>query len=129
MCIDDGLLDNYVVTKILELSGMSRQTISFRSAGEALEYLERNAETPSLIPDIILLDIQMPDMTGFDFLEAYGSLPEKVTGRCDLFLLSSSIDRADKSLAECSEFVRRMLIKPLNIEELKAFYDNEPDAA
>ncbi|MBC7425949.1 MAG: response regulator [Bacteroidia bacterium] len=122
MCVDDNQLDIFVVVKILELNKAASKTLTYNSGSEALEYLKANAENEKLIPDIILLDIQMPGMNGFEFLEEYAKLPEKITSASTLFLLSSTIDKGDQEKALADPFVKAILSKPLNVEELRGYF-------
>ncbi len=78
MLIDDSKIDLFLHEKMLKLSGIAQEIKSFLSGESALAYLEEHCNSPELLPHIILLDIQMPEMNGFDFLNSFESFPDQV---------------------------------------------------
>ncbi len=118
MVIDDTPTDRYIAKESIKRYSFAREVIEMNSAEEALEYLESMINTPDGLPELIFLDIQMPEMDGFDFLEKYGQLPELVQNNCIIMMLSTSLNSVDHRRAEGNRFVKRFLQKPLNRSQL-----------
>ena len=76
--IDDAELDLYVTQKFLERINKDLIVKTFQSAGEALELIRENTQEDALLPTIILLDMQMPVMNGFKFVEEFEKLPDEI---------------------------------------------------
>lgn len=123
MLIDDSEIDLKINTKILSLHFAGCHIITCLSAMEGLTYLKKHALQPNMLPDYILLDIQMPDMDGFSFLEAFKNLPHHLINHSIIIVLSSTLDFGDIKRAEANRFVHKMLKKPLNPKELKDLID------
>jgi len=117
LLIDDSAFDLLIYEKLLLKSGISKSVKTFNSAREALKYLLD--EGNSLPETIILLDLQMPDMNGFEFIEEYDSLPEFLKEKIRIFMLSSTIDTRDIEKAKASLHIIDLLPKPLEIVNLR----------
>ena len=111
MMVDDNDNDLLFTRLMLERSGAGFEVIGFERAAEALDHL-RN--TPDHGVAIILLDINMPVMNGFDFLEAFDALAPAVRGDAVVVMLSSSSDPADRDRAARHASVKGYLTKPLD---------------
>ena len=118
LLIDDNTLDNFVNKKLIEMNNFAAKTEVHESAQAALDYL-KNEKTENL-PDIIFLDIMMPVMDGFQFLEAFDSLSETIQKKCKIIMLSTSDSFKDLNRANKNRFVHKFLNKPLNEQVLGA---------
>ena len=118
MVIDDNQIDLYIAEMVMATTGFAEKVISVSSAKEALTYLKPLYENPEELPDHIFLDINMPEMTGFDFLDEYQHLPENIRKKCIIMMLTTSLDEDDRMQAERSQFVRKFLNKPLDKDKL-----------
>ncbi len=106
--IDDNTIDLLISRKLLLKYDDTLTIKEFGSARQAITALQDN---PQSLPDLILLDLNMPGMNGWDFLEAIRDLqhpPEQV------FILTSSLDERDRSMATKYPVVRGYITKPLN---------------
>jgi CheY-like chemotaxis protein len=119
MIIDDNEIDRYVCEKASKKFHLSEEVIKAESAKDGLEYLSAHENEPSALPDLIFLDINMPEMNGFEFLEAYKELPEVVKRKCIIVMLTTSSHIEDKERANASSYVKGYLNKPLNEEKLR----------
>ena len=120
MLVDDNEIDLKINAKLINLFKLFDEIIICQSAEEALDYLNKYSSQSEKLPNLILLDIQMPDMDGFDFLEEYKNLNKALTDKCTIAMLSSTLDFGDIKRAEANPFVSTLLKKPLSIAELTA---------
>jgi CheY-like chemotaxis protein len=115
--IDDSAFDLFIYEKLLIKSGITENVRTFNSAREALKHLLSEGQE---LPDIIiLLDLQMPDMDGFEFIEEYDGLPDYLKSKIRIFMLSSTIDTRDIEKAKASPHIIDLLPKPLEVNFLK----------
>lgn len=119
LLIDDNDIDLKINSKVIKLSDFFDEIILCQSGEEGIEYINKNLDNPDLLPDFILLDIQMPEMDGFEFLEIYKHFPKAFLERCRLAILSSTLDFGDIKKAEANPLVIKLLKKPLYPNELK----------
>jgi CheY-like chemotaxis protein len=120
MLIDDNELDNFINKKLVEADSFASATTIHTSAQSALDYLKNNSGDSSLTPDLIFLDIMMPEMDGFDFLDAFDKMPDAVKSKCKIVMLSTSDSFKDLNRANQNKYVKRFLNKPLNAQILAA---------
>lgn len=106
--IDDSEIDLFVQRRFIELSGFARKVLTFRSSREALAYLSANP-VPE-VPDVIFLDLNMPEIDGFAFLEQYA---QQVKGSSQIVILTSSSSALDRDRATGFANVVGFLSKPL----------------
>jgi CheY-like chemotaxis protein len=117
--IDDDQVNNFVCESIIRKEEFADEVISFEWAEDALEYLQEESEKGrSHFPDLIFLDINMPGMDGWSFIEEYRKLPPTATRHCSLFMLSSAVDRKDILTAKSNQYVKEFFSKPLSPEVL-----------
>ena len=117
--IDDDEVNNFVCESIIKNENFAEEVLSFQCAEEAVAHLQRAVEDGSVaFPDLIFLDINMPGMDGWKFIDEYRRLPEEMTKRCCLFMLSSAVDRKDIICAKSHEEVKDFFSKPLSVEIL-----------
>lgn len=118
LVIDDSKYDRFIASEILEDYVEVLNFVSIDSAQNALEYLQSIEDNPKGLPEIILLDIKMPIMDGFDFLQKFDEFPESIKTSCKIFMLSSSIDPNDFQKAQKSKYVVDFIEKPLSAEKI-----------
>ena len=119
MLIDDNVIDLKIHSKLITIAKFFDEIISCQSGDDALDYIKANINEPQKLPRFILLDIQMPEMDGFEFLELYKKLPQSFTDNCQIAMLSSTLDFGDIKKAEANPYVLKLLRKPLAIADLK----------
>ena len=108
LLIDDNPLDNYINTKIISRSNFATEILAIESPGEALELLRAG----KFRPEIIFLDIRMPVMDGFDFLDEYEKL-DIDKDHIEIVMLTSSINPGDMERAKHYKHVRKYITKTL----------------
>lgn len=115
MLIDDSEVDQMIYRRIVQKSGLVRTLIQFTDGREALAHLEEN---PDDGPDLILLDINMPSMDGFEFLEAATHKLNMLD--CPIVvMLTTSLNPKDEERARSFELVQDFLNKPLSVDQLR----------
>jgi CheY-like chemotaxis protein len=124
MLIDDNEVDLKIHTKIISITRLFETVQQCTSGEEAMLYLQKNLNDPNKLPCLILLDIQMPDMDGFAFLENYKRFPDRIKDNISIAMLSSTLDFGDIQRAEANAYVIKLLKKPLNPMELKQLIKN-----
>lgn len=117
MVIDDSETDLLYTQVVLERGLPGCRIDSFESAREALEQLRAGPEPPVRL---ILLDINMPGMNGFEFLEAYEALARPPGGAAIVVMLSSSPLQADRERAMAYRSVRSYVTKPIDREAVRS---------
>ena len=115
--IDDDPISIFLTEMSLEKEGGQARLKSFQSAQQALEVLE--FQSTEVLPDIILLDLNMPEINGWQFLEAFRLLPAaKYQGKCAIHILTSSLDIVDIRKAHASELIKGIIHKPISSEDI-----------
>jgi len=122
MLIDDNIIDLKINEKLISLAKLADQITMCQSGQEALNFLKKNSTEIQNLPNLILLDIQMPEMDGFEFMEYYKDLPPSITTNCTVAMLSSTLDFGDIHKAEANPLVIKLLKKPLVIPDLKQLF-------
>lgn len=120
LLIDDSDIDLFIQRRFLEVCTFSKTLVSYKSADEALNWLKNLNENEP--PDVILLDLNMPKTDGFTFLDRFAGLPERVTSKSKIIILSSSNSKSDVEKAMVNKNVVQFITKPIkqtDIEELK----------
>jgi CheY-like chemotaxis protein len=117
--IDDDPISIFLTEMSLEKEGVSAKLQSFLSAEEALEVLEEQKFDE--LPDIIFLDLNMPTINGWQFLDAFQHLPvAKFQDKCAIYILTSSLDIADTKKANENDLVKGIIHKPITPEDIGA---------
>lgn len=127
MIVDDTQTDRYIASFTMKKNNFAKEIMEFDMATRAITFLEENQGSPDKLPEIIVLDVRMPEMDGFQFLERLALLPQSIKQSCCIVMLSSSLDPSDHERAENNPVVKKFMNKPLkkdNLEEIKALYQS-----
>lgn len=125
LLVDDDEATNFLHSLIIKRAGIEAHTQVTYNGEEALEYLcskgRYAANTPSFPqPGVIFLDINMPNMNGWEFLEAYHQLPEEQKADIVIAMLTTSINPDDELRANEQTELSGFLKKPLTVEKVQA---------
>lgn len=121
MIIDDNDVDLFVIQRTLENFNYSDIITAYRSPKKAIEFFEKIDQNQQYdkLPEIILLDIIMPGMSGFDFLDRFNTLSEEVKKRTKVIIVSSSDFSKDKQRSKNYANVIKYVVKPLSQGDLE----------
>jgi CheY-like chemotaxis protein len=127
MIIEDNDTEVFLLERLLKTINYASDIIVFQNGQQAIEYFQKIAKgNISLkIPDIIFLDINMPVMNGFEFLEAFSKFPSDIKNKPEVIMLTSSEDSKDIEKAACYKEVKRFFIKPLEPKSLLLGVNNK----
>ena len=122
MLIDDNEIDNLINQKMIEAADISEHIYTHTGARSAIEFLKNlekiDKETKDVLPDLIFLDIDMPLMDGFQFLDEFNKLGDDTRKKCKIVMLTSSINPQDVKKSKKYIYVKKYINKPLTQENL-----------
>ncbi len=122
MLIDDNEIDNLINQKMIEAADISEHIYTHTGARSAIEFLKNlekiDKETKDVLPDVIFLDIDMPLMDGFQFLDEFNKLGDDTRNKCKIVMLTSSINPQDVNKSKKYTYVKKYINKPLTQENL-----------
>lgn len=128
LLIDDNEDDNFLNRRVLSKYNISHRIDDVKNGLEAIEYLTNTGEFAGKrenfpCPDIIFLDVNMPLMNGWEFMEEYDKLPEEAKGNQIIVMLTTSQNPDDIERAYAINGVSRYLTKPLKLENVKTIIE------
>ena len=117
--VDDDEIYQFITKTYFEFDEPNRNITSFPSGKAAIENLQHTNES-STLPDIILLDINMPVMNGWDFMDEYERIKTTLKKHPSIFLVTSSENQNDKTKANNYEDIKDYIIKPVDDHKIKS---------
>jgi CheY-like chemotaxis protein len=118
MLIDDNEIDNLINQKMIEAADIAEHIYTHTGAKSAIEFLKNISKlidiSKEVLPDVIFLDIDMPLMDGFQFLDEFEKLSEQTREKCKIVMLTSSINPQDINKSKKYSYVKEYINKPLS---------------
>ncbi|MCS7005425.1 MAG: response regulator [Cytophagales bacterium] len=122
MLIDDNEIDNLINQKMIAASQLCSNVYVHTGAKSAIEFLRNIEKLPEyalkILPDIIFLDIDMPLMDGFQFLDLFDKLKPETKAKCKIVMLTSSINPQDINKSKNYQYVKKYINKPLTQQNI-----------
>jgi CheY-like chemotaxis protein len=122
LLVEDEDINNYIAARLIQKALPGAATTSCLHGKQALELLTEAKDDASKLPDIILLDINMPVMNGWQFLDEYSRRKIDPEGKCAIFMLSSSVYSDDINRAHAYPDVKGFVCKPLNVAKIRELF-------
>ena len=115
--IEDEPMHLFITKKMLTLTGMVDSLLIFSNGKEAYDKLKAIFLASEKLPEVILLDLNMPVWDGWQFLEEFTKIP--INTKVIIYILTSSNNPDDLKRAETYNMSKKYLVKPISLEELK----------
>lgn len=123
--VDDDIIYQTIINKIIEKSGVFSSHFTFPNGNEALTSLKKIlVDDDTALPDIILLDINMPVMDGWEFMEEIKKIKSDIRKDIHIYIVSSSIAVEDKNKSATFSNIMGYVPKPISVTELIAIVSN-----
>ncbi|RTY95874.1 response regulator [Flavobacterium sp. GT3R68] len=116
--IDDDEVFVFLTTKAIEKTNIVDKVTVFHNGKQALTFFEQNFNKPELLPEIILLDLFMPVMDGWQFLEEFIKIQPRFEKKIVVYVITSSISPIDAKKAKTITQISDFIVKPVTKEKL-----------
>lgn len=116
--IDDDPIYQIIVNKMINKSELFSNVLSFKNGKEAIDDFKKKLDEKETLPNVILLDINMPVMDGWEFMDQFVKFKEQINETIQIYIVSSSIAIEDKTKAKHYPEIVAYLVKPISINDL-----------
>ncbi len=121
--VDDDIIHHFIIKKLLESNRINIQPVFFENGFDAINKLKEKINNGDILPDLILLDINMPVLDGWQFLEEFVDLKSQIKHDVVIHIISSSDNRIDIEKAESfKDIVDSYFIKPMTSDAIKGIF-------
>lgn len=117
--VDDDLIYRFTMVKTLESTKLPMDIMAFSDGEEAIDFMLDNIDQDAEFPDVIFLDIDMPIMDGFQFMEEFVKIKPRVGKSITVYMVSSSLDPRDIERAHNISAISDYIVKPIGLVRLK----------
>ena len=115
--VDDDEVYQITSRKMIERVYTAKNILVFSNGAEAFHFLSEMASNEDVLPDVIFLDVNMPYMDAWQFLDAFGELKPKLIKQITIYVISSSVSHSDIERARSIKAVKDYYIKPITMEQ------------
>lgn len=118
MIVDDNPIDQMITKHVLKTNYMQDKFLIMDSAIKALDYLEKNLENEDAMPSLIFLDLDMPGVNGFGFLERFNNYSQRIKDACKIVVLTGTEIVEDIAMMQADPNVHQLVFKPLHKDSI-----------
>ena len=116
--VDDDQVYQFIINRTLTKLRPESKILNFSNCGDFFNFLKRNITTPTLLPDLVLLDLNTPFMNGWEFLESYDTIKDSIPKHMEIYLITSSVAPNVAVMANENAHLCGFFSKPLKPEQL-----------
>ncbi|MES1224164.1 MAG: response regulator [Bacteroidota bacterium] len=116
--IDDNPIDHYIMRTMLHNNEACKQATYTYDGSMILEFMEQYKSDTNILPDVIFLDLTMPDFSGWEFLDKFEKLKGSLNKSVQLYVMTSSVRESDKERSGKYACVNSFISKPLSKQVL-----------
>lgn len=116
--VDDDEIYRFVIKSQLESRKMARKILMFSDGELAIDFFKNTVTNVDELPDLVLLDLNMPIMDGWEFLDEFIMLKPKLPKKVTIYVVTSSINQTDIDRAKRISEVTDYIVKPISEETL-----------
>jgi len=128
LLVDDDEINNFISIKLIKKALLTTEIMACLNGKFAIDQLVGiQKKDPNKLPDYILLDINMPIMNGWEFLDEYKRLNIDPLGKSKIYIISSSVFSNDINKARSYPLVKSFISKPLSVEKIKEMFEIEKE--
>ena len=121
--VDDDKIFHFIIKKLLLSNNIDVSPSFFENGFEAIEGIKNKISKGENPPDLILLDINMPVLDGWQFLEEFKLLKETLGKEIAIYIISSSDSNVDRSRADdFKDEVKNYFLKPMSVDDIKTIF-------
>ncbi len=121
--IDDDPIFVFLTKKTILKTGQEQKIEVFSNGKEAIDFFLGNKKNSELLPEIIFLDLSMPVMDGWQFLDELSTFINEISKKIDIYIVSSSISPLDLEKSTTYSFVKEFIVKPLSQDKYTSIID------
>ncbi len=121
--VDDDKIFHFIIKKLLISNNINVEPEFFENGLQAIEGIKNKLDKAQAPPDLILLDINMPILDGWQFLEEFKTIKDKIKKEIAIYIISSSDNTVDRDRAnDFKEEIKDYYLKPITVEGLKTIF-------
>jgi len=124
LIIDDDEINNFIAAKLIDKIPPKAVVSTCLNGQDGIDFVKSKLDHQDEMPDIIFLDINMPVMNGWEFLEEYEQIKSKIKKSVCINMLSSSVYNDDITKAEAFDTVQKFISKPLTVDKIQSLYES-----
>jgi CheY-like chemotaxis protein len=128
--IDDDFVHAFVVEKMLAKTPNCKNLLVFPDGSPAIDYFKSMANDAEKLPDVVFLDINMPVIDGWGFLDEFAKIKHTLAKKVSIYMLSSSVSPLDVEKAKTYDDISEYITKPITLNQYyNIFKSNLPQTA
>jgi CheY-like chemotaxis protein len=121
--VDDDSIYRFTMVRTLENINLPVDIMAFSDGEEAINFMLDHIDQDSEFPDVIFLDIEMPVMDGFQFMEEFVKIKPRLGKKITIYMVSSSLDPVDINRAQNISAISDYIVKPIGVARLKTIIE------